>query len=133
VQDGGRFRGVPDGRISLLWSHPFFAGDAVSISGPTTASVNSRVASTFSGNASTGEELYDFASFTPCASTAQAEFKNYSGIYEVPVRGGFSKTVNSVPLTRSTYICAYLQVGAPAGKRPTGPTLATASQLITVS
>jgi len=134
LQNGGTFGQLPDGRIGITWSAPYFAGDTISITGPTSAAAGATIENTFAGHASAPEQLWVFDSTTPCASTAEAEYGPSFGLSNTPVNGDFSIRVTSVPLKQSGFRCAYLQVGAPTKKGlPTGPTLATASQAITVS
>jgi hypothetical protein len=133
LQTGGRWKGIPDGRISQKGVFPFLAGDSVAITGASTAVAGQSVNDTFSGFASTKEYLWTFDAPTPCAATAQAEYAPSVGVGANPVSGLFSIPINSVPLTQSAYRCAYLQLGAPKNNKPTGLTLATASVLITVS
>lgn len=134
LQTGGRYGGIPDGRLTAFGSFPFLAGDTVSISAPTTATVDQAVPVIFSGNASAAEELYVFTAYGPCASSAQAEVQQSAGALAVPLlRGAFSRTISTVPLARPAVVCAYLQLGAPASNgAPTGPTLAAATQPIAV-
>jgi len=143
LQNGGTFDGLPDGRVGITWSVPYYAGDTVTIGGPTSAAVGSTIQNTFSGQASapTGrglppEELWVFDSTSPCAATAGAEFGPSFGLSNTAVNGNFSVQVTSVKLTQSGFRCAYLNVGAPTKKNglptPTGPTLASASLPITV-
>ena len=133
LQTGGRFHKVPDGRLSVSGSIAYLAGDKLQISGPSSVAPGGQVLDTFTGSASIAEELYDFVSYAPCAATAQAEFQQAVGVYETPVSGPFSKSVNSVPFAQSGFICAYLQVGAPSGVTPTGPTLVGAAEAVSVS
>jgi hypothetical protein len=133
LQTGGRWKGIPDGRISQRGDFPFLAGDTISITGATTGVVGQPVADTFSGFASTKEYLWTFDSPSPCLATAQLEYAPSIGVGVTEVSGLFSKAINSVPLTASAYRCAYLQLGAPVDDKPSGQTLATASTLITVT
>jgi hypothetical protein len=132
LQAGGRYKGVPDGRVTVSGAVPYLAGDSIHISGPTSTTPGGTTDDTFSGNASTAEEFYDFISNAPCASTAQSEYQQAIGYYEAPVQGAFSKTVNSVPFDQSGYVCAYLQIGAPSGTTPTGPTVVGAELPVSV-
>jgi hypothetical protein len=91
------------------------------------------VVDTFSGFASAKETLWTFDSASPCAATAEAEYPPAVGVGDNAVNGSFSLSISSVPLATSSYRCAYLQAGAPSAGKPTGPTLAAASALITVS
>ncbi|MGI8714959.1 MAG: hypothetical protein ACR2NR_17620 [Solirubrobacteraceae bacterium] len=133
LQDGGRWHKVPDGRISQRGSIAFFGGDSVSITGAATGAAGQAVADTFGGFASASEVLWTFDSYTPCAPTAEAEYPAAVGVGVNSVKGLFSLSVNSIPLAQSAYRCGYLQVGASSHHKPTGPTLASASALITVS
>lgn len=133
LQTGGRFHKVPDGRVSVSGSIVYLAGDKLQISGPSSVAPGGQALDTFTGSASIPEELYDFVSYAPCAATAQAEYQQAAGVYEVAVQGPFSKSVNSVPFAQSGFICAYLQVGAPSGVTPTGPTVVSAAEAVSVS
>jgi hypothetical protein len=133
LQTGGRYRGIPDGRVGIRWSAPYFGGDTVSITGVTTGVAGQPVVDTFSGFASAKETLWTFDSASPCAATAEAEYPPAVGVGDNAVNGSFSLSISSVPLATSSYRCAYLQAGAPSAGKPTGPTLAAASALITVS
>lgn len=131
LQTGGKFANVPDGRVTLTGAVPYWAGDIVGISGPSTGAANTSVPDTFAGNASVLEELYVYTSFISCLSTAQAEYPR-AGHAQRPVRGHFSIPL-AIPLsTKTEFVCAYLQVGAPTNGLPTGPTLAAQSQTIVV-
>lgn len=133
LQTGGRYHGIPDGRVGIRWSAPYFGGDTVSITGVTTGVAGQPVVDTFSGFASAKEIPWTFDSDSPCAATAEAEYPPAVGVGHNAVNGSFSLSISSVPLTTSSYRCAYLQAGAPSDGKPTGPTLASASALITVS
>ena len=132
LQSGGKFAGIPDGRMGLTWSAPYYAGDVLSITGQGTVSPGQSVADTFEGVASVPEELWSFDSFTPCAGTAQGEFPTAAGVSHTTVHGSFSLTVTAIPLSHSFFRCAYLNVGAPKNGQPTGPSLVRASLAITV-
>jgi hypothetical protein len=133
LQTGGRWKGIPDGRISQRGDFPFLAGDSISITGASTGVAGQPVANTLSGFASTTEYLWTFDSNSPCLATAVAEYTPSIGFGVTKVSGLFSEAINSVPLATSAYRCAYLQLGAPKDDKPTGQTLATASVLITVT
>jgi hypothetical protein len=133
LQTGGRFHGVPDGRVSVSGGIPYLAGDSLQISGPSSVAPGGTAQDTFTGSASIAEEFYDFISYAPCAATAQAEFQQAVGLFEAPVQGPFTKSVNSVPFAQSGFVCAYLQVGAPSGTTPTGPTVVSAAEAVSVS
>lgn len=134
AQIGGKFQGMPDGRVTLSGSIPFWVGDTVTITGPTTTTAGGTVTDTYSGHAATTEELWQFVSTTPCAATAEGEYGPSFGYYSQQVGpGNFSTNVTTVALKQSSYECAYLNVGAPSKGKPTGPTLATHSTVITVS
>jgi hypothetical protein len=132
LQSGGTFGRIPDGRLGLMWSAPYYAGDTIAISGQSTAAANQTAVDTFAGHASVREQFWSFDSFTPCAGTAQGEFPTAFGLSNSSVKGNFSIAVTSVPLSRSVFRCGYLQVGAPSHGKPTGPTVAKASLAITV-
>jgi hypothetical protein len=92
-----------------------------------------QAATTIAGTSSLNEQVYVFAAYVPCASTAEAEYPLAVGYYTQAVHGAFSIPLNTVPLTQTAAVCAYLQVGAPTSAGlPTGPTLVTASQVISV-
>jgi hypothetical protein len=132
LQSGGTFAGIPDGRIGLTWSVPFYVGDNVAISGETTVAAGSEVNDVFTGFASAAEQLWIFDSFTPCANTAEGEYPPAADVFHTPENGRFSINVTSIKLNQSFYRCAYLNVGAPSNGKPTGPTLARASLFVTV-
>jgi hypothetical protein len=132
LQSGGTFAGIPDGRMGLTWSAPYYAGDNVAITGETTIGPGQKVNDVFTGFASAAEQLWSFDSFTPCANTAQGEYQPAAGVFNSPVKGRFSLNITAIPLSQSFYRCAYLNVGAPSKGKPTGPTLARASLFITV-
>ena len=121
LQSGGKYAGIPDGHMGLTWSAPYYAGDALSITGQGTVSPGQSVADTFEGIASVPEQLWSFDSFTPCAATAQGEFEPAAGVSHTAVSGSFSLTVTAIPLSHSFFRCAYLNVGAPKNGQPTGP------------
>jgi len=138
LQTGSTFGGIPDGKVSLMWNLPYYAGDTVAIGGPTSVTAGDTVDNTFAGHASAAEELWTFDATAPCRATAQAEYATQAsfGVGNTPENGDFSVNVTSRPFTTAGtgYRCAYLQVGAPTKKGvPTGPTLATASLQIAVS
>jgi len=141
LQVGGRVKvtsggDLPDGRVTATGSTPFLAGDSVSITGDTTATAGGTAAETVSGNASIAEQLYVFAPYSPCAASAQAEYGVDPTDYtEAVSKGAFSTslTLTISPSAPSTgYVCAYLQVGAPSNTVPTGPTVASASEQISI-
>lgn len=138
VQNGGKWHGVPDGRVSQRGSFPYYAGDTISITGATTAVITPPATTvtptnTFSGFASAKETLWTFDAATKCAATAQTELAAASGVGDFKVKGLYSLNISSFPLASSFYRCAYLNVGPASGGKPTGPTVAAASVLITVT
>jgi hypothetical protein len=140
LQTGARWHTIPDGRISQRGEIPFFGGDTVSISQSPVVAPGQMASNTFSGfaSASAGEYLWTFDSTQPCAATAAAEYGPSIGLGVNSVHGLFSIPVTSVALSQSTYRCAYLNYGTPHRVSantytPTGPTLAMASTLVTVS
>jgi hypothetical protein len=141
LQVGGRVKvtsggDLPDGRVTAAGDTPFLAGDSVSITGNTTATAGSTASETVSGNASIAEELYVFAPYSPCAASAQAEYGvDPTDSTEAVNKGAFSTTFTLTisPNAPSTgYLCAYLQVGSPSNTVPTGPTVASASEQISI-
>jgi hypothetical protein len=141
LQKGGRIRvtsgaELPYGRVSAAANWAFLAGDTVSISAPPSASPGQSVSVTATGTASVNEQLYLFSPFSPCAGTAQAEYgEDPDNFTTAETAGPFSTTATltiSPNAPPTVYVCAYLQLGAPSNGVPTGPTLATASQTISV-
>lgn len=133
AQLGQLYQKVPDGRLTLVGSHVFYAGDRVAIVGPTSVGVGGTATDDFVGHASTTETLWIFTAAQPCAASAEAEYPPSFGFSHVAVTGDFSTPETSAPLPSSSFRCAYLQLGAPTSQGlPTGPTLAAASQLVTV-
>jgi hypothetical protein len=133
VLTGGRDVAVPDGRLTVSGSEAFSAGDAITIGAPPSATAGQQAATTIAGTSSLAEHLYVFAAYAPCASTAESEYPLAVGYFNQAVRGAFSIPLNTVPLNQTATVCAYLQVGTPTSSGvPTGPTLVSASQVITV-
>jgi hypothetical protein len=128
VQTGGTYRKVPDGQLTLVGEAAFHAGDNVQVSEPGSAISGTTFTFTFQGNTSTTLELYAFQASEPCAATAQQEATVATGHHFQAVGpGGFSVPVTSLPVTTTTFGCAYLQTAAPSGTTPEGVTL-TASE-----
>lgn len=133
VRTGGRVVPVPDGRLTVVGKAAFSAGDTITIAAPPSATAGQPAATTIAGTSSLAEQLYVFAAYAPCASSAQAEYPLAVGYFTQAVRGAFSIPLNTVPLLQTAAVCAYLQVGAPTSAGlPTGPTLVSASQVIPV-
>lgn len=140
LQLGGRLlqgnQPWPDGRVSATAVRPFYAGDSLSISGATSASPGQQVSETVTGRASTRQMLYVFAPFSPCASSAQAEYaQDPHDLSVAKGPGAFSYGVTITIASRpppTVHFCAYLQNGAPVNGMPTGLTIRAASQTISI-
>ena len=134
LQTGGRFHGVPTGRLTASWKQTFLAGDTVSIPGPSVAIGGQAIPTSVTGVTSTTEQLWEFVSHQPCAATAQEEYPLQVQGTTAPVKGAFTIPVSTGPFTSSVYICAYLQLGAPLKSGlPAGPTLARAAQPVSLA
>jgi hypothetical protein len=132
LQTGGTdAAGLPDGRVTATLNLPFWAGDTLSISGPSAAGTNQLVTSTFAGTATVAEQLYVYDSYYPCVSTPESEMPLSIDHFDIAVAGAFVVRVNTFALARSEYRCAYLE---PHDSRSLGvvPVLAGAWQVISV-
>lgn len=143
LQVGGRLTGpggdvVPYGRVTSSGRQPFLTGDSLKISGAGSVVWGQQASETVSGYAAvTGEQLYVFAPYSRCASTATAEYSIDSNEYTLTLqRGPFSQalTVTPTPSTAPStgYVCAYLQSGPPANSVPTGSLILAAVQPIQI-
>ena len=86
LQSGGRFAGIPDGRMGLTWSAPYYAGDALSITGQGTVSP-ARAPPTRSRGSPRFRRCCELRTFTACAGTAQGEFPAAAGVSNTTVQG----------------------------------------------
>lgn len=137
LQTGGTFNGIPDGRVTMADQVVYIAGDTVNISFLSTCQppqgANWCIQEQFAGSAAVaGEQLWVFAPASPCAATAAQEYAQDPQTRDFPLNTGqFANQLGIYGTASSTYVCAYLNLGAPANGTPTGPTLASAGVLVT--
>jgi hypothetical protein len=101
----------------------------VHISAPGHAAKGHVIHTTVSGNAHGIRSLGYFVAYKKCAANSSAELRRAQAGISYEVQGHFSKHVATTPVTKSGYLCAYLQTG-PLDRNnvPTGRVTAKASK-----
>jgi hypothetical protein len=132
LQIGGRFNGIPTGRVTTTWESSYLGGDSFSLAAPAQVLGGQAVQATASGVAASTEQVWMFASDAPCATTAQAEATEQLGSTSQVVKGTYSVPFTTGPLTQSANICAYVQSHASKTK-PSGVTLFSQGTPVTLA
>jgi hypothetical protein len=140
LQTGGRYKEVPDGRLTARAAADWNDGDTAIINAPETLPVGQVLSFTVSGYHNSDAAAYEYFSFRPCASTAQAEKAIGQGGQISPASstgGNFSQRFQtSGPLPQSAYICAYIQpvasTGTDTNPPPSGQPFITAIAKVTL-
>jgi hypothetical protein len=105
------------------------AGDSVKISAPNKVQKGHVLHTTISGHTSGPRSLGYFVAYKKCASNSAKELRRAQAGISYAENGHFSHHVATTPVTKSGYLCAYLQKGAlDRFGVPTGAVTARASK-----